>query len=332
MGSHPLVSVIMPVYKTEPFIAQTIQSVARQTYDAIELICVNDGTPDAAFDICAEFQKQHPWIRLVDNGENRGLEYTRNHGLDEARGEYVLFLDSDDILVPEALERLVKSAEENRADMVMSGYAMLYEDKEVPVLFSPLVKEYMTTQVFSQLVLEVVPWNLVSCIGTKLYRRSLIEDSKLRFDKKYQYNEDAAFIIGCLLVGERIACVNEPLYKYRIRQSGSIMSSYRPRMFESLVKLNELVRHFFEKNGIFEQKKPWYYRKLFFLVVDSLRNEAVFGGKQSFRKTVNTVTQYADYADMIKVLSKSPVLGRKQKCALVLLRLKWYGAVYYLMK
>lgn len=332
MGSNPLVSVIMPVYKTEQFIGESIESVARQTYDAIELLCVNDGTPDGAFDICAEFQKQYPWIRLADNGGNYGQEYTRNHGLDEAQGEYVLFLDSDDILVPEAVERLVKSAKENRADMVMSGYSMLYEDREVPALFSPLVKEYMTTQAFSQLVLEVVPWNLVSCIGTKLYRRSLIEDSQLRFNEQYKFNEEGAFIIEYLLISEHIACVNEPLYTYRIRQSGSTMSSYRPRMFESLVRVNELVRQFFEKNGIFEQKKPYYYRKLFFLVVDSLRNEAVFGDRQSFRETVNTVSQYVDYADMIKVLTKSPLLGWKQKFALTLMRLQWYGVLYYLMK
>ena len=134
MDNKCKVSVIMPVYKTELYIEEAIQSVINQTHQNIELLCINDSTPDGAFDICKRYQKEYPWIKLIENSNNQGQEFTRNRGLDEMTGDYVLFLDSDDTIAPDMLEKMVDAAQREDADVVLSAYSMVVDSKDIPVV------------------------------------------------------------------------------------------------------------------------------------------------------------------------------------------------------
>lgn len=334
MDNKPKVTIIMPVYKTEPYIEETIQSVLKQSYQNIELLCINDDTPDGAFEICKEYQKKYPWIRLIENSKNQGLEATRNHGLDEMTGDYVLFLDSDDTISGDMLERMVDVAMEEDSDAVMSAYSMVVDGKEEPVLVhtaSPLPRT-MDMGTFAELLLDPMEWKILCCVGTKLYKTSLIKQNCLRFDRQYKYNEDGGFILSFLQLCRKVSYVNEPFYKYRIRSAGSIMSSYRPDMFRSIVKVNELLRNVLVSNQVFDRKRELYFRKLLFVIIDSLRNEVRFGNKMTFRQVLDTILAYEDYGKMLDTLLYSGVLGAKQKVVLVLMKYHLYGLLYAMLK
>lgn len=324
----------MPVYRSEQFIEETIHSVLVQTYKNIELICINDSTPDGAFEICKEYQKKYSWIKLIENSENRGLEFTRNRGLDEMTGKYVIFLDSDDTIAPDMLERMVELAETAHSDVVMSAYSMIVDGKDLPVLVDPAIdmNQTMSMKDFTHILLDPLEWKILCCVGTKLYRASVIQNSHLRFDKKYKYNEDGGFILSFLLLCNQVTYINEPFYKYRIRNSGSIMSSYRPDMFQSIVKVNELLRELFISNGVFDQKKELYFRKLLFIMIDSLRNEARFANEKSFYAVLKAILNYEDYDKMRKMLLKSGAVGMKQKVVLWCMQCHLYKFLYYIIK
>lgn len=334
MDNKPKVSIIMPVFKTEQYIEKTIQSVVGQSYSNIELVCINDKTPDNAFEICKRYQKKYHWIKLIENDRNRGLEYTRNHGLKEASGEYILFLDSDDTIASDMLEKMVNIASSEKSDVVMSGYSMVINGKEIPVVVnsSSAFKGTMNIKAFANQLLEPIEWKILCCVGTKLYRTSIIKDNRLQFDKKYKYNEDGGFILSYLLVCNNVSCINEPYYKYQIRRNGSIMTSYRPNMFQSIIKVNELLRELFVRNAVFEKKETLYYRKLLFIIIDSLRNEAKFGNKKTFRQVFQEILVYKDYGKMQTVLTGSPALAKKQKVVMYLIRWHQLWLLYFILK
>ena len=334
MDNKPKVTIIMPVYKTRPYIEEALQSVLKQSYQNIELLCINDDTPDGAFEICKEYQKKYPWIRLLENRANQGVEFTRNHGLDEMIGDYVLFLDSDDTITGDMLEQMVDVAIEEEADVVMSAYSMLLEGEEEPVLVhteSPL-PQTMDMRTFASFLLDPIEWKILCCVGTKLYKTSLIQKNCLRFDPKYKYNEDGGFVLSFLQTCQKVSYINEPFYKYRIRNTESIMSSYRLNMFESIVKVSELLRNVLVSNRVFDRKKELYFRKLLFIIIDSLRNEARFGDKKTFHKALNKILAYEDYEKMQDTLLHSAVLGVKQKMVLVLMKCQLYGLLYTMLK
>lgn len=334
MDNKPMVSIIMPLYKTEPFIEESIHSVLRQSYQNIELICINDDTPDGAFEVCKKYQKKHRCIKLLENNENRGLEYTRNRGLDEMTGEYVLFLDSDDTIAVDMLERMVNVAMSENSDVIMSAYSMIVDGKENPVLVnttSPF-DQTMDLKVFADLLLEPMEWKILCCVGTKLYKTSIIHNNHLRFNKKFKYNEDGGFVLSFLRMCQKVSYINQPFYKYKIRNTGSIMSSYRPDMFRSIVRVNELLRDFLICNKVFERKKELYFRKLLFIIIDSLRNEVRFGDERTFNEVLKEILDYEDYEKMQNVLIHSNVLGVKQQAVLLLMRWHLYRLLYFILK
>lgn len=300
---QPKVSIIMPVYNTEKYIVKSIESAINQTYKNIELLCINDGTKDNAFEICKRFAQQHSHIVLVDYGCNKGLEAARNAGIDTATGDYLMYLDSDDTIDVHMIEEMV--AKSGNADIVMCTYAMVVEGQEKPVLAPASVPEkMMDTTEFCSYMLSDFSWSLLSCVGTKLYKKNHI-----RFDRKYKYNEDGGYFLEGLDFAETITFVNKPYYKYFIRQAGSIMSSYRPGMFQSVKIVNELLKSLLMKNGMFEKRQQFYYRKLYYLMLDSLYNEARFGSKATFKQQLQIIRDYPDIDNMFSSMNQAHLLG-----------------------
>ena len=126
MEQQELISVIIPVYNVEKYLRECIDSVLNQSYQNLEIILVDDGSTDSSGEICDEYEKQDIRIRVIHQ-KNQGLSGARNTGFQNANGEYVYFLDSDDWIVPEAIKCLVKRAEEESADVVFFE-AFSFED------------------------------------------------------------------------------------------------------------------------------------------------------------------------------------------------------------
>lgn len=117
--SGPLVSIVVPVYNVESYIEECLQSVCSQTYENLEIICVDDVGNDRSMDVVRSFAVKDCRIKIIEHDKNKGLAEARNTGLEHVSGDYVFFLDSDDWLVDDAIEKLLSSAMTNNADVVV---------------------------------------------------------------------------------------------------------------------------------------------------------------------------------------------------------------------
>ncbi|MBO7310307.1 MAG: glycosyltransferase [Clostridia bacterium] len=306
---NALVSVIMPIYKTEEFVEGAILSVINQTYDNIELICIDDGTPDKAFDICRSMSLKHEGIVLLQNelhtvnGEqtrNHGLEYTRNHGLSVAKGKYIMYLDSDDTLAPDTVERLVEVAEREHTEIVMFTYATVRDGKETPVICERMSEGVYSTAELCGHIFADIGYSVMSCVGSKMYSAKFISDNQIRFDKKYKYNEDAGFVLTCLGYSPKIYYMNEPFYKYFIRSSGSIMSSYRPHQISSLIETRRLLKGVLIENGVWEDNESRYYRSVSDLLVMCITNTFDHASKAEYYQAFDEITACGECRELEK--------------------------------
>ncbi len=189
------ISVIIPVYKVEKYLEKSIKSVMSQTYKNLEIILVDDGSPDKCPQMCEKLAKTDSRI-LVVHKTNGGLSSARNAGLDVATGQYIYFLDSDDYIEPDTLEIMLNAMQKNYADIVIGWVKPFYIGTEKPTAFDGMVR-YFTPADFNLGNSEKKLWpydilKLPAVAWGKLYKKSIIEKYNLRFDEGL-INEDEGF-------------------------------------------------------------------------------------------------------------------------------------------
>lgn len=232
-------SVIVPVYNVEEYLESCIRSILAQRMEFKEIILVNDGSTDRSFDICQRFANEFDCIRLISKS-NGGLSSARNVGLGVARGAYVSFVDSDDVLVSDCLEELHGYCIEHDLDLLRFGYSRIDEFGEECI--SPPAERAYYSQIRSGLdflrnevnagAYEVVAW-------AGLYRRKYLAAHSIEFAEG-RTHEDHEFFLRCLLSdpGVRVMRVDRPVYGYRVR-AGSITKSPAVR---NIVDITENTR------------------------------------------------------------------------------------------
>jgi glycosyltransferase involved in cell wall biosynthesis len=222
-GTGPLVSVIVPVYNVEAYLRECLDSITRQTLRDIEIICVNDASPDNSQQILNAFGHNDRRFVLINHKENKGLSGARNSGLDIAKGDFVFFVDSDDLLATDdALERLYVRSSEDDADEVIGGIVKWNQDTGEKYL--DWHKNYLDKDVRG-LPLEDIPQlcaNVIAC--NKLIRMQLIRENGIRFNEEIIKNEDNPFSVKVHVLSKKISIVKETTYIYR-QISTSIMAT-----------------------------------------------------------------------------------------------------------
>lgn len=221
------VSVVVPIYNAEKFLKEAIDSLINQTLAEIEIILVDDGSPDNCGRIIDEYANKHSNIIAVHQ-ENGGLSNARNAGMAKATGEYIGFLDPDDFAEPEMFEKMYYSAKENDSDLVFCGY------KEV---FSPSYIENRKIKI-SRLTgdtFDLAYANVFDGLGAyawnKIYKSSIIKSNGILFPDGVTIVEDTVFLFNFLKYAKSFSVVNEFLYNY-IRHPQSICATYKPGRFE----------------------------------------------------------------------------------------------------
>ena len=227
-ATMPVVSVIVPMYNVEAYLRQCLDSVVEQTLKNIEIICVDDGSPDRSAEIAAEYAEKYPNVKVVRK-ENGGLSSARNAGLDVASGRYVYFLDSDDYLEPEALEALSAKAEAEELDIVYFNTHLVFENQKIRELNQNYVDYYTRKGKYEgvytgQALFAAMRSNreFFPSVCLQMFRRSMIEEHGLRF-----YNgiihEDNLFSFQCMILARRAGYSRE-LYYFRRMHGDSIMT------------------------------------------------------------------------------------------------------------
>lgn len=262
----PLVSIIVPAYNVEQYIAVCLNSLIEQTYSNIEIIVINDGSTDNTFNLLQEFQLKDSRI-LLYNQENKGLSETRNVGIQYASGEYICFLDSDDWIDKETIEKAVEAI--HGYDVVLWGYVKEFETSSLSQPLAMKKEVYDSKNINSLLQRIVGPVNeqlshpemldsYVTAWG-KLYRSDIIKDKKLLFvSTKIIGTEDLLFNVQYFyLVGHAII-LPECFNHYRKTNSGSLTSNYKARLFEQWTALQNYLWEEVKGNEFLE--KAFYNR------------------------------------------------------------------------
>ena len=210
----PKISVIVPVYKVEKYLPECIESVLAQTFTDFELILVDDGSPDNSGAICEAYAARDPRIRVFHK-ENGGVSSARNLGLDNAKGEWIAFVDSDDTIGPHYLEFFLKDSERD-ADLILCSYTMVDTagNQKIPSAFQKTVIEI--TAYGAKLALAGSGWNILQqvCVWGKLFRGKEIIKNRLRFDEKISLGEDQLFFTKFLMSARRIVAIESCEYFY----------------------------------------------------------------------------------------------------------------------
>ena len=203
MQGAPLVSVIMPSYRSEPFLAQAVESVVAQTVTDWELLILDDQSPDGAWEIAQSYAQRDPRIHCLRSEENLGVAETRNRGIESARGEWIAFLDSDDIWHDEKLEKQLDVAKRTGAGLIYTAYAIFRNEDQHRVRYA--VPQSVN---YDALLLE----NVIGC-STAMVRRSLLTNHRFRRDL---YHEDYALWLELLRSGVKAAGCPDVLVEWRV--------------------------------------------------------------------------------------------------------------------
>lgn len=244
---HDLISVIIPVYNVEEYLCRCVDSVLDQTYRNTEILLVDDGSPDNCPAICDEYARQDARVRVLHQ-ENKGLSGARNAGIDVAKGQWLAFVDSDDYLAPDFLERLLDACERTGSDLSVCRWEYVRGEK-IPEHGTGETRVYTGREMLANLYLPdgayfVVAWN-------KLYRRELFEEIRYPLGK---IHEDEATTYRIYDKVRQAAYVDRSLYGYFVTPV-SITRGFNPRRMDWVTAVAERI-DFFEEKGCRELMVP----------------------------------------------------------------------------
>ena len=218
-----LISVIVPIYNTEKYLVECVESLRKQTYSNIEIILVDDGSTDASIEICDEFAEKDSRVKVFHK-KNEGVAVARNFGIQQSNGQYVVIVDSDDVAVDRMIEVLYTQIKENDADIAVGNY-YIYDETDGNFYYYIIDDDYCVEVLSSQELIDrqagAWQWNSSAFIVTvaKLYKRDLFEDVSFTHGRRF---DDEASTHRLFLRSKKTVFINDNLYLYR-RRSGSIM-------------------------------------------------------------------------------------------------------------
>ena len=223
MSATPRTSIIMPVYNTASTVIAAIKSVLAQTDPNFELLVMIDGSPDHSAQLIADYLQQNPdeRVRVFNNPKNQGLSAMRNQGLDEARGEWVTFPDSDDALYPTFLERLHYHAERTGAQVVNCAHNMVSTDGST----TQRLKGTPGTLTGQEAAFALLKDELSPYAWDKIIRRELFEGVRY---PQIERAEDECALLDCYLRAQSVTVIDEPLYAYAVSAGSLTWSRITP--------------------------------------------------------------------------------------------------------
>ncbi len=248
-----LVSVVLPIYNVEKYLDRSIKSIVEQTYKNIEIILVDDGSPDKCPQICDKWQNLDFRVKVIHQ-DNAGLGMARNTGIENATGEYICFFDSDDYLNPNLIAECVDKMTHNKADFAVYGFCDVTEDEQLLCEYLPTasktifsgneVQQCFVKHILSPYKYNGECWNLKISAWNGMYAMSMIRNSGFRFVSEREIiSEDVYSLLYLYSKMNRVVIISEILYYHRVN-SKSLTHVYRKDRVEKLnylySRLNEL--------------------------------------------------------------------------------------------
>lgn len=271
-----MISVIVPVYKIEEYLRQCLESLSAQTLDDMEIIIVDDGSPDGCPAICDEYAAKDARMKVVHK-ENGGLLSARKAGFAASKGDYIGFVDGDDWVEPDTFLNMYKAVCEHSPDMVLSDFLCDYGDCIEPSDQCFEEEFYdrarLESEIFPKMLFDgrFYRFGVNPNCWSKLVKRELIEKNLSPVDERIRMGEDAAFIYPCMLDSQSITCVKTPTYHYRITEQ-SMSNAYDERLKDIILLPYKRLKEKNAESDFDISSQLDYY--LLYMVNFLLRNEA----------------------------------------------------------
>lgn len=231
----PKISVILPVYNAEKYLRNTLDSVLGGSFSDFEIVAVNDGSCDSSLAILEEYRERDARVKVIDK-PNTGVSDTRNVGIAAAEGDYLAFLDADDVYSPEYLERMYSAATESGADVTVCSYVTFRGD-------APTFPTAESREAHPTTIRELLDTGLMTSMCVKLVRKSIIIDNGIAFDKDLAFGEDLFFAWRACILSEKTVRLDDKLYGYRMSSEGAT-AKYHDRLYHKYKAAFESLKEY----------------------------------------------------------------------------------------
>ena len=330
---NELVSVIIPVYGTEEYLDRCIESVIAQTYPYLEIILVDDGSPDNCPAMCDAWAKKDNRIQVIHKA-NGGLTSARKAGFESAKGEYIIFFDSDDYVEENMIEELVNKALATDKDITMCSYYRDTSDQVYPVFLGyekSIIEQEQLCDDFILPIIRPMKGDPVTnaFMWTKLFKKNKIREEYFLSEREY-YTEDVLFNIQIALHINGIALVNKPLYHYCENRS-SLTFKYRENKFEMWNKRTAYFKEYFRANNWSELGRCRIEALNLVALAVGADNEVILGDKELFTTRCCAFKKVIQKTGSFK-LNNIKMLNRSHQISLLLYYFNMYSVLYYLRK
>ncbi len=312
------VSVIVPIYNVEKYLDKCLDSLVHQTLEEIEILAINDGSPDNSQEIVDRYVKEYPdKVRSLIK-PNGGIASVRNYGIEHASGEYIGYLDGDDYVELDMFEKLYNAAKREDADVSICNFYFTYEDHEDPYVDGPYYscKEMM-------IKLHAVLWN-------KIYRTDFVRELGIRFIEGYRY-EDASYMYKLTPYMKKFIFVDEPLLHY-VQRPGSSMASHNHKVKEVVYIFEDLYDYFKSKGLYVEYYEELEYLSIRFFLGQPFRSAVKIQDRSDRKKTLEMLykTLHENFPNWKKnrYLNTLPGLKNKYFKTVNSLTFKFYSFIF----
>lgn len=324
------VSVIVPVYNAEKFLADTSKAILKQSYQNLEIIFIENGSTDQTWEICKELAVNDDRVKIM-HIEKRGVSAARNAGIEAASGDYIVFSDSDDFMQPHMIETMVHTMNERKAELVICGFRHMDSatGEEIETIYG-LQHEFFGKEKYLHLDM-MLRAQILHAVWNKLFLKETINKHQIRFRETMQIGEDLTFNLDYLDMVDAVFCLSEPLYDHYLRRSGSITSTFCPnyypqqtfmlkRMYKSLSKVDPMPA-----DGIS------YYESAYVDMMSTAISylfypQAGLKNKKAVYEQMNELRKDREYFRCAK--SQWEKLSFKEKIITQSLKNKCYGLIY----
>lgn len=257
-------SIIIPAYNCCELITDTINSIKAQTFKDYEIIVVNDGSTDETLSVLQQLAKTFNGNMRILNVENGGPARARNLGIVNAVGEYLYFMDSDDLILPDMLKDMYDTAYKNQLDVCACGYTMENTSAKTPHVKEFLYKDFIATDKneFRAELMNLMKSHLMYVVWNKLFKADFLKQHGISFSD-YLSGEDRLFNLCTFACIKRFGFVNKPYYRYFLRGQESLANRYVENRFESAVTAHKELIKAYQAMGLYDDSNRAYIDFIF---------------------------------------------------------------------
>ncbi len=325
---NKLISIIVPIYNSEKYLKRSISSILCQTYKNIEVLLINDGSTDNSIKICQEFSRIDNRIKIIDK-KNSGVSNTRNKGIELSTGELIMFVDSDDFIEKDYIEKMYYKLENLNLDTIVSG--MQFCDNKEKIIRKELYTTNTKELKFDNLYKDIIN-TLYFCSACKtLFKKSVIIENDIKFNEKFNYGEDLLFSFTLLKNSKKIGYLSNCGYYYRQNSDSSThennLESIEKYFDDNIILFNMLKQYIKDDETLIANR---LFTKLNITLTKIIQNKNI-RYKEFVVMAKKYLEKYKENEDINKVNLK--IINYETRLNIILVRLlkNNYLFLYYML-